>query len=595
MKQIFSSVTKFFVLVLIPNFVLAQSPATSSTKGSVEAKAGQSTQLEAMTLEQKVGQLFIIGFPQQRVDSQLESFIKKYNISSFILFKRNIVNLAQVAQMNSRLQTVAMGTNSINPIIAVDQEGGQVARVPTRPPIPNAMSVGQTEDPELAHSLGQETAKIIRTLGFNMNLAPVLDVASPESESFIGQRSFGSDATRVGVIGAALSQGHLDEAVIPTAKHFPGVGSMNEDPHKKKIEYNVSAKELFEKDLKPFEEFAKLGPNTAIMMSHFSYPTLDASKTPATLSPTLIKKILRGQLGYQGLIVTDDIQMKGLTEVSSTNDAALRALKAGADLIMMTWSFKEQAKAIERVQKAVASGELSKEELDEKVGRILAIKEHLRLITPKLTGIANPKVMALSTKKLREIENRILDFNIRVALRKTGSSARGLTAVTPNQNSTTGLSENESADPASEINGSATAANNTNATDADRTCVYSPTRDFIGSFKKTGSNFSGFEITLKTKSAMIVQHMKAKACKYGVFVVHGPKTATLLETIPLEFAKRLLVVNLNTPSLVPDVEKYLNVVNLYFPHPEAGKKISENLRALARRVSLKDSFAHYNE
>jgi beta-N-acetylhexosaminidase len=546
MEFCFRSVTGFLILLLFPNFVLAQGPAS----------------LETMTLEQKVGQLFIIGFPQQRVDAQLETFIKKYKISSFILFKRNILNLAQVAQMNARLQKVAMVSFPATPLIAVDQEGGQVARVPTRPPIPTAMSVGQTDDPKLAHALGQETAKIIRILGFNMNLAPVLDVASPESESFIGLRSFGSDAVRVGQIGAAVSQGLLDEAVIPTAKHFPGVGSVTEDPHKKRVEYNASSEEIFSKDIRPFEDFAKLGPHTAMMMSHFSYPTLDATKLPATLSPHIIKDILRGQLAYQGLVITDDIQMKGLSQVSSPYEAALTALKAGADLIMMTWSFSEQAKAIERVRKAVASGELSVAELNEKVSRILEVKEYLRTSTPKLTGVDNPKIMALSTKRLREIESRILDFNIRVALRRNLVDGR-------------------------------TPATATTTTDAkpEPLCVYSPTKDFIGSFRQAGSDFSSVEITPATRPQKLIDHLKNKHCRFGVFVVHGPKTAALLERLPPDFAKKLLVVNLSAPSLIPEVDKYLNVVNLYFAHPDAGKKISENLRALARRSPLKNGFA----
>ncbi|HEY8271087.1 MAG TPA: glycoside hydrolase family 3 N-terminal domain-containing protein, partial [Pseudobdellovibrionaceae bacterium] len=212
-----------------------------------------------MSLDQKVGQLFLIGFPQQSVDPQLENFIKKYKISSFILFKRNISSLSQVAKMNAQLQKISVAASVISPIIAVDQEGGQVARIPTRPPIPNAMSIGQTEDLGLARSLGQETAKIISTLGFNMNLAPVLDISNPDSQSFIGQRSFGSNADKVSSIGVALSRGLLDEAVIPTAKHFPGVGSICEDPHKKVVEYNASAEAFSERDLKPFEEFSKLG------------------------------------------------------------------------------------------------------------------------------------------------------------------------------------------------------------------------------------------------------------------------------------------------------------------------------------------------
>lgn len=545
MEVCFRGVIGFLILVLFPAFVTAQTPPS----------------VEEMSLDQKVGQLFLIGFPQTSVDSQLESFVKKYKISSFILFKRNISSLAQVAQMNAKLQALALDSTKTLPFIAVDQEGGQVARVPTRPPIPSAMSIGQTQDPQLALSLGQETAKIIRILGFNMNLAPVLDVSSPESDSFIGLRSFGSSAENVSSIGVSLSKGLLEEAVIPTAKHFPGVGSINDDPHKKTVEYKASAETLYERDLKPFEEFTKLGSNTAIMLSHFSYPTLDATKTPATLSPKIIKEILRKQIGYSGLVITDDIQMKGLSEVSNPHEAGLRALKAGADIIMMTWSFKDQAKAIERVKQAVANGELPMAELNEKVARILAVKKYLQEKTPQLGGIKSPSVIALSTKKLREIESRILDFNIKVAMQKSASAAEDRApAAIPEKSIST----------------------------KKPICVFSPMAEFIESFKKSNLPMTAIKTTAKTKPQSLVASMAKASCSYGVYAVYGRKTAIVLENLPKSMAKKFLVVNLNTPSLIPDSEKFLNVVNLYFPHPEAGKKVADNLRALARRRALGD-------
>jgi len=548
MEVCFRGVIGFLILVLFPNFVTAQTPPS----------------VEEMSLDQKVGQLFLIGFPQTSVDPQLENFIRKYKVSSFILFKRNISSLSQVAQMNSKLQKVALSASQTLPIIAVDQEGGQVARVPTRPPIPNAMSIGQTQDPQLALSLGQETAKIIRTLGFNMNLAPVLDISSPESDSFIGLRSFGSDAEKVSSIGVSLSKGLLEEAVIPTAKHFPGVGSISEDPHKKKVEYKASAETLYERDLKPFEEFSKLGSNTAIMLSHFSYPTLDATKTPATLSPKIIKDILRKQIGYTGLVITDDIQMKGLSEVSNPHEAGLQALKAGADIIMMTWSFKDQAKAIERVKRAVINGELPMTELNEKVARILAVKKYLQEKSPQFGEIQNTNVVALSTKKLREIESRILDFNVKVALQKSRHD--------PSDRSPAAIPEKS-------------------ISSKKPICVFSPMEEFLGSFKKSNMPMVAFKTTAKTKPQMLVSSMAKSSCSYGVYAVYGPKTATVLELLPKSLAKRILVINLNTPSLIVDPDKFLNVVNLYFPHPEAGKKVADNLRALARRRALGD-FAH---
>ncbi len=512
-----------------------------------------------MTLEQKVGQLFIIGFPQQRVDPQLEAFIKKYKISSFILFKRNFLSLSQVAKMNSQLQTIALSTTNSVPIIAVDQEGGQVARVPTRPQIPNAMSIGQTQDSELAYSLGQETAKIIRTLGFNMNLAPVLDISSPDADSFIGQRSFGSDAERVSSVGVALSRGLLDQAVIPTAKHFPGVGSVSGDPHRVAVEYSASAESLFAKDLRPFSDFSKLGPNTAIMLSHLSYPSLDPSNTPATLSQEIIKSVLRKKVGFNGLIVTDDIQMKGLANFKTPYDAALAALKAGADIVMMTWSFKDQAKAIEKVRAAVASGELSEEELTEKVSRILLVKQYLEKANPPLVKFPNSKVVALSTKRLREIESKILNFNVGVALKNfsPNSAARAPAAIAEvlPQNSV---------------------------------CVFSPVSAFIDSYKKSDVRASGIKISAKSKASLVATSLSHHDCTHGVYVVYGPKSAGILASLPKEIAAKLLLVNLSAPNLIEDPQKYLGVVNLFFAHPDAGKKIAESFPLFLKTTTPND-------
>ena len=531
MKVYFSSVICFFLLAIFPNFLIAQALP----------------RVEQMTLEQKVGQLFIIGFPQQRVDSQLEDFIKKYKISSFILFKRNIRSLSQVAKMNSDLKTIATATTKSFPIIAVDQEGGQVARVPTRPQIPNAMSIGQTQDASLAYSLGQETAKIIRTLGFNMNLAPVLDICNPHVESFIGQRSFGSDADQVSSVGVALSKGLLDEAVIPTAKHFPGVGSVSGDPHKISVEYDATAETLYAQDLKPFSEFSKLGTNTAIMLSHLSYPALDPTNTPATLSAEIIKSILRKRVGFNGLIVTDDIQMKGLINFKTPYDAALAALKAGADIVMMTWSFKDQAKAIEKVRSAVASGELSEEELTEKVSRILLVKQYLEKVNSPLEKFPNSNVVALSTKRLREIESKILDFNVNVALKNFSHDDATRTPASISERTT----------PVS-------------------VCVFSPKSSFIESYKKSDAGASGIKIRPKSKASLIAQSFSRYECQYGVYVVYGPSSAGVLSKLSKEVSEKLLLVNLSLPNLVDSNKKYLGVVNLFFAHPDAGKKIADH-------------------
>jgi hypothetical protein len=214
------------------------------------------------------------------------------------------------------------------------------------------------------------------------------------------------------------------------------------------------------------------------------------------------------------------------------------------------------------VKEAVSAGELSMKDLDEKVARILAVKDFLQKRTPQLGTIKNSKIVALSTKKLREIESRILDFNIKVALRNSPPNI--------DERSPAALPEKNS---------------------SSKICIFSPTKDFIYSFKTTNTKFSAVRITAKTSSKIVSDHMTKYNCRYGIFVIHGPKTASLLSKLPTVIAKRLLVINLNSPSLVSTPEKFINVVNLFFPHPDAGKKVAENLRALARRSSI-GNFAH---
>ncbi|HWU43163.1 MAG TPA: glycoside hydrolase family 3 protein, partial [Bdellovibrio sp.] len=395
------------VLVCVfPALVPAQPAQNKTYDKIIDEKISQ------MTLEEKVGQLFIVGFPQSKIDNKLSQFISKYKPGSFLIFKRNIQSLSQIRTLNSDIYQAAYKATTLPPLIAIDQEGGAVSRLPIDPAQPNAFSIGQTQSPLIAEEMGYQTGLFLREVGFNMNLAPVLDVADPFSTSFIGVRSFGPNPVLVKDLGIAYSKGLLRSRVIPTAKHFPGTGNLKADPHSMIVTNSSPISSLKKIDLVPFEGFASLGENVAVMLSHSIYPALDPSQEPASFSSKISTELLRADLKYSGLVLTDDLQMKGSRELLLPEKAAIKALKAGADIVMLTWSFTEQEKAIRAAREAVRSGEISTEELNTKLRRILTVKGFANVYKkdPSL-----PSVLIgdnLSSPNYASLEDQILNSNI---------------------------------------------------------------------------------------------------------------------------------------------------------------------------------------
>ncbi len=394
-------------ILLFPHLVLAL-PANLNT--FIDNK------ISKMSPEEKVGQLFIVGFPQTHIDPELEKFISRYKPGSYLLFKRNIKSAEQIRALNDSLYRLSFKVAKLPPLIAIDQEGGAVSRLPINPAPPNALAVGQTQSPLMAEEMGLITGKFLREVGFNMNLAPVLDIADPFGASFIGVRSFGSDPQLVKDLGVAYSKGLLKARVVPTAKHFPGSGNLKADPHFKVVENNSSLDSIYKKDLEPYRGYSALGPAAAIMLSHYIYPALDDKKEPASFSKKIIQDILRKELNYKGLVITDDLQMQGSKQLLRPEVAALKALQAGADIVMLTYSFPDQEKAFSFILSSLKKGDLSKVEVDQKLKRILTAKAFANLYRrdPKSPSLFEGK--SLSSHDYRELEGTILEKNLKSAL-----------------------------------------------------------------------------------------------------------------------------------------------------------------------------------
>jgi beta-N-acetylhexosaminidase len=356
--------------------------------------------VQDLSLEQKVGQLLIVGFQGTALDPVTRKHFETIKPGAIILFKRNISTPFQISLLNDSLQSLARKSFGVPLLLAVDQEGGNVVRIPTDPLLPSAHALGVSNDPNLLFSFGRETGTVLKNLGFNMNLAPVLDLGSYQWD-FLGTRVFSTHPQAVAEMGTKFAEGLLSAGVLPTAKHFPGAGGLQGDTHLSQ----VVASHPVENQKIPFHEFTQIYPS-AVMMSHVAYTHLDPKGWPASLSEKIISERLRRDLNYNGIVVTDDLLMKGVQVEGSLEKTALRALIAGNDLIMLTWSRRDQLKVYRYLVRAARTGLLPQKLIDQKVARILKIKSILAAslsVPRRFPGWRSPRLATLNDALLKEI------------------------------------------------------------------------------------------------------------------------------------------------------------------------------------------------
>ncbi|MFN7455640.1 MAG: glycoside hydrolase family 3 N-terminal domain-containing protein [Pseudobdellovibrionaceae bacterium] len=312
------------------------------------------------------GEFMIVGFKGDALLPEQLSHFQKIKPRGFILFSRNITNPQKTAQLVKAVKS--LNTSPTENLIAVDQEGGLVQRVKGWVTLPSARAIGQSGDAQLTYQLGVETGKILKSLGINMNLAPVLDLGQQASSDFMRSRTYGRNPASVGMHGVHFSRGLLSQGVLPVAKHFPGLGKAKSDPHLSTPIVHLSPHEWTLK-LEPFQAFSQLSPS-GMMVSHAIYSPQDPSGHPATFSSFIHKTLLRSQLKYDGIVITDDLLMAGATQHRDLGRAAVDALKAGADLVLVSWGLKQQRLIAKAIDRAIMSGEISEDQLRMKRVRI---------------------------------------------------------------------------------------------------------------------------------------------------------------------------------------------------------------------------------
>ncbi len=350
------------------------------------------TNLE-MTLEQKVGQLIMAHFNGEMANKAARELIHEVGVGGIILynFSNQLYSPQQVRFLNEGLQEISQSKSGCIPLlIAADQEGGIVARLNKGFTVfPGNKALGMTEDPELAEAAAFAIGEEMQAVGVNMNLAPVIDVNDNEKNPVIGIRSFASTAQTVTLFGEKALSGYRKSNTITCLKHFIGHGNTETDSHVSLPIVNKSKSELMEVELFPFYQLAHQAD--AIMTAHLIAPALDAEHC-VTLSPTILQKLLREEMGFKGVVVSDSLVMEGVLKNcgGDIEEAAICALNAGCDLLILGGSQLVGSSLLEltttdvknihgALVKAVQNGRISMQRVDEAFGRIIELKQRYAL------------------------------------------------------------------------------------------------------------------------------------------------------------------------------------------------------------------------
>jgi beta-N-acetylhexosaminidase len=380
--------------------VTTPTTATTATTENLAQKL-----VSGMTLEQRVGQVFMLGFEGTTLNSSNRVLIHDLHLGGVTLFARNIENGPQLAKLDADLQTVA---DPFPMFVSVDQEGGLVVRVTQGATIfPGNMAVGATGDVALARQVAEASADELLAMGVNMSLAPVVDVNTNPLNPVIGVRSFGSDVSDVERMGQETVNGLQGRGVSAVAKHFPGHGDTAVDSHRDLPVVPHALERLQSTEFKPFEAAMQAGVD-GIMTAHLYLPAIEPEASrPATLSHAVLTGLLRERLGYQGLILTDALDMEAIKRDRTAAEAAVEAFEAGADMLLVAGITAEDraqlAEGPPALLEAVRSARVSEERLDASVLRVLEAKLRRGVIPGLATHPQAPSVSTLNSPEHRAL------------------------------------------------------------------------------------------------------------------------------------------------------------------------------------------------
>ncbi len=385
--------------------------------------------LDTMSLDEKIGQLFIYQvYPSsQQSITQVRTYIKKYHLGGIIFFRGQA---KQIASLSLDFQKLSP---HVPLFLAIDAEWGVNMRIPHTVKFPYEMTLGAISDNRLILQMGHEIARQLHILGLNMNFAPVVDVNINPRNPVIGVRSFGQDKINVAAKGFAYMQGLQDSGIIAFAKHFPGHGDTDKDSHKTLPVVNHPFSRIWDIELYPYRQLIPMGL-TGVMVAHLYVPSIeDAPNTPTTLSHNVITKLLRDSLHFQGLIVTDAMNMQGVLKYYATGEAEIRAILAGNDLLLMP---ADLPTAYNAVKQAVVRGEIPQSMIDKAVLRILKAKYWIRTTQPRsvnpdsaLLKINSPQAKYLAQQLYEQAITLVKNQDSLVPIRRLESKSIAVVSI----------------------------------------------------------------------------------------------------------------------------------------------------------------------
>lgn len=367
---------KYIQILIIPFLLLiflttspklTYNPKISEVKNSYTEISPQETEeyklLQTLSIEEKVGQLFLLGIEGTTVSSKTKALIEDKHIGGIIIYSRNIDNNSQLKKLNKDLQSLS----EIPLFISIDQEGGIVSRLTDNKTLTKPQYDIKTETE--AYNIAYERGLILRDLGFNMNHSPVLEDIT-DKESFLYDRVFRGNQTEISKLSLSMIDGYTDSGVISTPKHYPGHNNASVDSHKDLPVVNINQKD-WNNYISPFTYIIENTYVPAIMVGHVKYPNID--KYPSSISKEIITNRLKSQ--FKGLVVSDDMQMDALDSYGTPKELAKKALIAGNDLLIYHKDYEQQTEIIDYIISEVEKGNISEEILNEKVLKILNTKQ----------------------------------------------------------------------------------------------------------------------------------------------------------------------------------------------------------------------------
>ena len=329
----------------------------------------------SLSESEMAGQLMIVGVEGTTLEPDLKRRLQSVSPGGIILFARNLVDAGQVAALCRDLAASLPHP----PFLAVDQEGGRVNRLKgIFPSIPSNLSLARRPSAqEWVRRHARETGRGLRLLGFNLNFAPVLDLSEAEFPNGIGDRAYGTDPAEVARLAAVFLDGQQGEGVLGCGKHFPGLGGGTVDSHLELPVIPRGAEQIWREDLHPYRALKTRLP--MVMVGHAYYPALQGKvPEPATLSATVVGGILREKIGFEGIILTDDLEMGAVNQSEDAGSVVLRALEAGGDLVMYCKNWDRVERAHAALRRALSTGSLSRRRIEDSLRRIFRFKAGLK-------------------------------------------------------------------------------------------------------------------------------------------------------------------------------------------------------------------------